>query len=226
MDGLLPNIHVSVNEKLYLKNPYSTDLGRRILQGSIDLIDELGFENFTFKKLSKKIGSTEASVYRYFVSKHQLLAYLISWYWGWMEYRFIFELNNIQSPQERLRKAIHLITEEIEEDLSISFINEVKLYHIVIAESSKIYLNKKVEEDNQQGYFMPYKNFVQKISDIILELAPSYKYPHMLVSTIIEGAHHQRFFAEHLPRLTDTIDGEDAITNFYLNIALEQIKHG
>lgn len=226
MNELLPNIHVSVNEKLYLKNPYSTDLGRRILQGSIDLIDELGFENFTFKKLSQRIGSTEASVYRYFVSKHQLLAYLISWYWGWMEYRFIFELNNIPSPEKRLQKAIHLITEEIEEDLSISFINEVKLYHIVIAESSKIYLNKKVEQDNKQGYFMPYKKFVQKISDIILELAPNYKYPHMLVSTIIEGAHHQRFFAEHLPRLTDTVDGEDAVTTFYLNIALEQIKHG
>jgi len=52
------------------------------------------------------------------------------------------------------------------------------------------------------------------VSDIILEINPTYKYPHMLISTIIEGAHHQRFFAQHLPRLTDAVNGEDAIIEF------------
>ncbi|MCR9172309.1 MAG: hypothetical protein NXI10_07465 [bacterium] len=37
----------------------------------------------------------------------------------------------------------------------------------------------------------------------------------MLVSTIIEGTHHQRFFTSHLPRLTNVIDGEDAVCSFY-----------
>lgn len=226
MGGLLPNINIAVNEKVYLKNPNTTDLGRRILAGSIDLISELGFENFTFKKLSKKINSTEASVYRYFVSKHHLLVYLISWYWGWMEYRIMFELNNIECPKDRLKKSIKILTEEVEEDVTITHINETKLYHLVITESSKIYLNKKVDEDNKEGYFMPYKQLVQRISDIILEINPDYKYPHMLVSTIIEGAHHQRFFAAHLPRLTDTVAGEDAITTFYSTIALEQLNNG
>lgn len=226
MGGLLPNINIAVNEKVYLKNPNTTDLGRRILAGSIDLISELGFENFTFKKLSKKINSTEASVYRYFVSKHHLLVYLISWYWGWMEYRIMFELNNIECPKDRLKKSIKILTEEVEEDVTITHINETKLYHLVITESSKIYLNKKVDEDNKEGYFMPYKQLVQRIGDIILEINPDYKYPHMLVSTIIEGAHHQRFFAAHLPRLTDTVAGEDAITTFYSTIALEQLNNG
>ena len=46
----------------------------------------------------------------------------------------------------------------------------------------------------------------------------------MLVSTIIEGANHQRFFAENLPRLTDVIEGEDAVVSFYQELVLKEIK--
>ena len=37
------------------------------------MIDALGFEDFTFKKLGQEIGSNESSVYRYFDSKHKLI---------------------------------------------------------------------------------------------------------------------------------------------------------
>ncbi|NQY67845.1 MAG: TetR/AcrR family transcriptional regulator, partial [Flavobacteriales bacterium] len=86
MEALLSNIAIRVNNSIYLKDPESSDLGKNILGGGIDMIDEIGFEDFTFKKLAKEIGSTEASVYRYFESKHKLLLYIISWYWSWMEY--------------------------------------------------------------------------------------------------------------------------------------------
>jgi hypothetical protein len=59
-------IQMKLNEKLYLRDPQHTKLGRRIIQYSILLIDEIGFEAFTFKKLADRISSTEASVYRYF----------------------------------------------------------------------------------------------------------------------------------------------------------------
>ncbi|MFZ9029367.1 MAG: TetR/AcrR family transcriptional regulator, partial [Crocinitomicaceae bacterium] len=85
MEGLHGRVSISVNENVFLKDPTSTELGRKIVRASIDLIDELGFEDFTFKKLALAIGSTEASVYRYFENKHNLLAYLTMWYWGWME---------------------------------------------------------------------------------------------------------------------------------------------
>ena len=45
----------------------------------------------------------------------------------------------------------------------------------------------------------------------------------MLVSTIIEGANHQRYFAEHIPSLTDVLEGEDAITIFYQELALKEL---
>jgi hypothetical protein len=65
---------------------------------------------------------------------------------------------------------------------------------------------------------------VANVSEIILELNPNYKYPQMLVSTIIEGAHSQRYFAEHLPSLTNVIKGEDAIVNFYKKMVLNALK--
>lgn len=216
-------ISFNINNKVFLKDPNSSELGVKILKGSIDLIEELGLENFTFKKLSNHISSTEASVYRYFESKHHLLTYLVLWYWGWQEYRIIMRLTNIEDPKERLKRAIKVLTESIEEDSQFADINEVKLSRIVIAESSKIYLIKNVEEENSLGFFSQYKEVVNRVSNLILEINPSYKYPHMLVSTIIEGANHQRYFAEHIPSLTDVLEGEDAITIFYQELALKEL---
>lgn len=224
MQSLLSGIKIKVNDKVFIKDPESTDLGKKIVAQGIILIDDLGFESFTFKKLASEIGSTEASIYRYFESKHHLLTYIVLWYWGWMEYRIVFGLNNIESPVERLKKAIKLLTERIEEDGKFSHINEIKLNRIVISESSKIYFNKNVDEENSEGFFLKYKKVVERVSQVILEINPTYKYPHMLVSTIIEGAHHQRYFAEHLPRLTDIIEGEDSVVVFYQNMALQQSK--
>ena len=224
MDNLLSKINIKINSEVYVKDPETTELGKKILCGSIVLIDEIGFENFTFKKLAKEIQSTEASIYRYFVSKHHLLVYITLWYWGWMEYRLVFGLINIESAMERLKKAIVILTEPIVEDSNFLHIDEVKLHRIIVAESSKIYFNKNVDAENSIGFFKPYKDLVQHVSAIILEINPTYKYPHMLVSTIIEGAHHQHYFAAHLPRLTDVIEGEETVTQFYQSMALGLIE--
>ena len=224
MDNLLSNIKIEVNDKVFIKDPESSELGKRIVQGTIGLIDEIGFEQFTFKKLAKEIKTSEASIYRYFDSKHHLLVYITLWYWGWMEYRIVFKLMNIESAEERLTIAVKTLTEVIEEDKDFNHINKVKLHRIVIRESSKIYLNKSVDNENSEGFFLAYKRLVERVVKIILEINPTYKYPHMLVSTIIEGAHHQRYFAKHLPRLTDVVNGEDAVTTFYQKMALTQLK--
>ena len=221
---LLSKVTIQVNENIYLKNPESSDLGKKIITGSIDLIDELGFECFTFRKLGVAIDSTEASVYRYFESKHKLLLYLTSWYWAWLEYRLVFGLANIESPNERLERAIVIITEQVKEDRSIMHINEEKLNRIVISESSKAYLTKEVDSENEEGVFAGYKQLVARVSDVILEINAKYKYPHMLISTVIEGAHHQHFFAGHLPRLTDVLKGENSITEFYKDMVFKSIE--
>ncbi|NND33409.1 MAG: TetR/AcrR family transcriptional regulator [Saprospiraceae bacterium] len=223
MKDLISTVQIKVNERIYLKDPVSSALGQKIITGSIDLIADIGFEAFTFRKLASSIGSTEASIYRYFESKHKLLLYLTSWHWGWMEYRLVFSLANIEDPVVRLEKAIVLLTNKVEEDHNFAFINEPKLWEIVIAESSKVYLTKDVDQENQDGVFTGYKRLVARIGDIILEINPKYKYPHMLVSSMIEGAHHERYFARHLPKLTNDLKGENSITEFYKDLVFKTI---
>ena len=48
MQNLLSNLKITINEKLYVKDPETSELGRNILKNSIILIDEIGFEAFTF----------------------------------------------------------------------------------------------------------------------------------------------------------------------------------
>lgn len=216
-------IHIVIDSKLYSKNPESSELGQKIVSTSIDMIDNLGFEGFTFKKLGIQIGSNESSIYRYFDNKHTLLVYLISWYWSWVEYKLVFSMANKPSPEEQLTNAIEILTQKVTEDNSFSFINEVLLHRIIITESSKAYHTKDIDAENKKGYYKSYKTVVQRLSDIVLAVKPTYLFPHMLISSIIEGAHHQRHFSKHLPSLTDVEEGKDNIVLFYTDLVLKAI---
>ena len=66
MNQVLSNLKFQISPLLFVKDPETSDLGRKIIQESIVLIDEIGFENFTFKKLGERIGSNESSICRYF----------------------------------------------------------------------------------------------------------------------------------------------------------------
>lgn len=221
---MLQNVNIQVNAATHLKDPNSSELGKTIVTKCIEMIDELGFENFNFRKLSQEIGTSEASIYRYFESKHKLLLYLTGWYWGWMEYKLALKLANIDDAEERLTRAINLLTEVAAEDSTFAHVSEVRLQRIVIAESPKAYLNKNVDTDNKLGVFSDYKRLVGMVSDIIIEIAPNYRCPHMLVSTILEGSHIQRHFTAHLPTLTDVDKKEDLITPFYLELATKALN--
>lgn len=222
MDKL--SVHIVISDALYTKDPESSDLGRNIISKSIEMINELGYESFTFKKLGVVIGSNESSIYRYFSSKHALLIYLISWYWSWVEYKLVFATTNMATPEERLREAIRIVTENVTEDQAFSNINEVLLHNIIISESSKAYYTKDVDTENKKGYFKTYKRVVQRASDMVLAVNPKFKFPHMLISTVIEGAHHQRYYATHLPSLTDAEKGKNTIVTFYTGLVLKTIS--
>ena len=192
-----------MNEALFLRNPESSDLGKNILKHSVMLIDKTGFETFTFKKLADDIGTTEASIYRYFENKHKLLVYLTAWYWGWLEFQIKYHTNNIKAPSVKLKKVINLLAKAVEDDEQTSYINEIILHQIIITEGSKAYLTKQVSEDNKQQFFKPYKDLCAVVGNIISECNPKYKYPKSLASAIIEMAHFQNFFKKNLPSLTD-----------------------
>ena len=217
MNTVLSNLKIQVNEKIYVKDPETSALGKKIIEQSILLIDEIGFDNFTFKKLGEKIGSNESSLYRYFENKHKLLVYLSSWYWSWMEYKLVFATNNITDPKEKLRKAITIITEKVEDDNSTEHINEAILNKIIIAEFTKTLHTKEVDQENKEGFFLIYKRVINRIVTIVNEVNPNYPYAKSLVSTIVEGSLHQHFLTEHLTTITNCNDSVST-TQFYLNL--------
>lgn len=223
MEEFLTQMKIQVNEKVFLKDPDSSEIGRKIINNSILLIDEIGFEEFTFKKLGLEIGSPESTIYRYFENKHKILLYLTIWYWSWLEYRLVFGTVNIISLNEKLNTAIKLLVEPIQEDSDFSHINEVVLNRIVISESAKSYFTKKVGVDNKDGVFKVYKRLVQRVGDLVLAINPDFEYPNMLISTVIEGAHQQRYFGEHLPSLTNVRDGTKDISNFFIQMVFRTI---
>jgi hypothetical protein len=192
-----------VNAKIYLRDPESTEIGREIVKNGIDLIYKLGFEQFTFKKLAAEIGSTEATIYRYFENKHRLLLYILNWYWNYMEFLVDYTLTNIKDNKERLKLIVKLLTHELPESTSKFDYNKKCLSEIVIAESSKVYLVKDVGEINKDQVFKPYKDLCAKIATVISAYNPKYKYPKSLSTTLIETSHHQQYFSLNLPRLTD-----------------------
>lgn len=217
MKDLLSVLKISVPNSIYLKDPETSDLGKRIVKNSIILINNMGFESFTFKKLGNKIGSNESSIYRYFESKHKLLLYLSSWYWAWLEYQLVIETFSISNNKKKLDKAIVVVTRTVEDDSNFSHISETQLYKIIVNESSKSYLTKEVDKDNKQGYFEVYKRLITRIEAMIIDVEPNFKFPLSLASTILEGGIHQHFLNEHFPSITNCKNGKTP-TNFFLNL--------
>ena len=167
-------INIVIDSSLYLKDPESSELGKKIVGKGIEMMEEMGYESFTFKKLGEEIGSNESSIYRYFESKHALLVYLVNWYWSWIEYKLVFSTTNMTSSEEKLKKAIYVLVEDIKEDNSFSYINEVMLNKIIISEGSKTYYTKKIDKENQKGYYATYKRLVERISNLVLAIEPKY----------------------------------------------------
>jgi AcrR family transcriptional regulator len=217
MQNLLSNIKIQVNKNIYVKDPETSTLGKKIIQFSILLIDEIGFDNFTFKKLGELIGSNESSIYRYFENKHKLLIYLSSWYWAWIEYRLVFATSNIENSSEKLKKAITIVTQKIEDDQNTEHINEAILNKIVILEFTKTIHTKEVDQENKEGYFLIYKSVINRIVEMVKEVNPDYKYAKSLVSSIVQGNLHQIFLSEHLKTITDCND-KIASNKFYIDL--------
>lgn len=209
-----------INEKIYLRDPENSELGKTMIKKAIELIADIGFENFTFKKLALEIHSTEASIYRYFENKHRILLYIFNWYWSYMEFLVNIKLENITDSREKLKTILHLLTYDFEENESDFEYNMQKLNKIIIEESSKVYLIKEVVEINKDEVFKPYKNLSARIAEVISEYNPKYQFPRSLSTTLIETSHYQQYFSDYLPNLTDSVayKGDNFTYNYLENL--------
>ena len=215
-------VQLEINPKLFLKDPQKTKLGRKIIEHSVLLIDQIGLERFNFKKLSEIIPSSEASIYRYFENKHNLFVYLLNWYWEWMIARIELNTMNVVDPKRKLRLALGIIVDTANKNMAVEFVDEEILHKIVVREGAKAYHHKFVDEDNEDGFFLSYKQLCNNIAAIISEINENFPYPKALASTLIETANNNLYYARHLPRLTD-ISGKanDQILNEQVKKMLE-----
>jgi hypothetical protein len=151
------------------------------------------------------------------------MLYLSSWYWGWIEYKLVFGTSNIENSMEKLKKAIKVVTEKVEDDTATLHINESILNKIIIQEFTKTLLTKEVDEENKEGFFLVYKRIINRIIDIINEVKPSYEFKKSLASSIVEGALHQHFLKDHLKTITDC-DENNTVTDFYIDLVEKTLK--
>lgn len=173
------------------------------------MISKLGLENFTFRRLASEIGSGEASIYRYFENKHQLLLYLVYWYWEWVHFLVNKATGDQPNPQQELKSAIGVLVRPFDKSFGVNYVDQQQLHQLVINEGTKAYRTKLVDEKNLQGLFKGYKDLAENISLLLKQINPCFKHPRALASSIFEMAHNHLFFAEHLPRLTDLKEGSN-----------------
>ncbi|MBT8221307.1 MAG: TetR/AcrR family transcriptional regulator [Bacteroidia bacterium] len=199
-------LRLTLPEKLFLKDPQDSSYGKRLLEHTVILMERIGFESFTFKKLAKEMDSAETSIYRYFENKHFVLLYLNCWYWEWVHYLIDINTRNILDPVRKLEILIHNLIFASEESTLTNYINESLLHKIIVLEGTKSYHIHNVDQENEVGLFMSYKNLTKKMASIVEEAHPGYPYPRSLCSTLFEMVNSQIYYAEHLPRLTDIKD--------------------
>lgn len=214
MNVVLKNLKPEIYEGIFLKDPERSELGRKILKEGVYLIDKIGFEAFTFKKLGERIQSNESSIYRYFENKHKLLIYLSSWYWSWIEFRLIYETANLDDPNLRLYKAITLLTEDTSSELLEGNIKESTLKKIIAFNFIKTF---NMSEVNNENFIKSYKQVILLISEIIKEVNPSYLYPENLSNNIVEGTLHQHFLRQNFRAITNYNESVSP-TDFFLNM--------
>lgn len=225
MKALHSNFRLAIPENIFIKDPQSSKLGRRILENSISLIQKQGLEGFTFKKLADEIGSNESSVYRYFENKHKLLLYLISWYWGWIEYKLVFKTNNIDDKEDALRRAIIAVTEKPRKDETFGFINEEELHCIIIQEYSKVFQTKDVDTENKKGYFEIYERLTNRLSELIAAVKPEYEFPKTLSANVLQGALQHNYLYQHFKELSDqNSKSENFVTDFFQQLVFKTIQ--
>lgn len=219
----LMHVNVHVTEPVYLKDPQGTELGRRIIGQSIELIDALGLEKFTFGKLAAALGTAESSIYRYFENKHRLLIYLIGWYWSWREYKLAFDTANIMDDSERLERAVRSITSPVTEQGNFGYLDLRALYRIAVSESAKAYMTKEVDDEHKEGCFSSFRSLCDRLRNMITAVAPGHPYPALLASHVVDGSMIQRFFAEHLPALTER-DAKRKLCDHFVHLVFASVN--
>lgn len=223
MDG----VHLRPDPALSLRDPDATELGRSMLSGGLELMNEIGLEAFTFRKLAERIGSTEASLYKYFPNKHRLLQYYFQLYWLWLRRLCGREAERSRDPRDALRRSIEAICGVWPRALPELQLDPEALRRLVIDEGMKSYLHKNVDADNARRLFAPYKELSAFLAERLSACRRGVPMPRSFATTVIEMAHSLPFAMEHLPSLTELSSRKDLreLARHLLHRTITYVEH-
>lgn len=220
-------VHLRPDPALSLRDPESTELGRSVLEGGLSLMNAIGLEAFTFRKLAAEIGSTEVTLYKYFPNKQRLLQYYFQLYWLWLRQVCGREVERSRDPQEALRRSVEAICGVWPKDAPPLQLDPEALRLLVIEEGMKSYLHKQVDEDNARRLFAPYKELSAFLAERIKACRRDVPMPRSFATTVIEMAHSLPFAMEHLPSLTELSSRKDLkqVARHLLHRTVTYIEH-
>lgn len=167
------------------------------------MMNDLGLEAFTFKKLTERAECTEATIYKYFPNKQRLLQYYFQLYWMWLDTHCQQEGRTFADPWTRVQGDIRALCGLWTEGAMAAQLDPVALRSLVIVEGSKSYLHRNVDEDNKLKLFQPYKDLCAHLASELKACDRKCKFPRTFATTLIEMAHSLEFAMEHLPALTE-----------------------
>ncbi|MBK9175155.1 MAG: TetR/AcrR family transcriptional regulator [Flavobacteriales bacterium] len=204
----MAHYHLDLDPSLTLRDP-SSPMGRRILQEGLDLMNELGLEAFTFKKLAERIGCTEVTVYHYFANKQRLLQYYFQLYWLWLGILGQQSGKAAKNPLDRLHGTIRVLSGLWPGEVLATQLEPSALRKLVINEGSKSFMHKNVDSDNELKLFKPYKDLCAQVASELKACSPRLKSPRSFATTLVEMAHSLEFAMLHLPALTELSEKKD-----------------
>jgi AcrR family transcriptional regulator len=225
MDRILPMLSIRVSDRLYLKDPESSALGRNILTTSVQIIDEIGMERFTFKKLANTLQTTESSVYRYFENKHMLLLYMSTWYWSWLETYMVFRTANLTDPKDKLRIMISILCKDDWENKVMNSMNLNLLKRIVVSESPKAYMAKQTGNLPMDEIFRGFEQLCLRFEELFRVINPEFRHTRRLSSTMIEGVLQQTFYVTYLTSFSSIEENQkdDSISLFFYDMSMAML---
>lgn len=194
---------------LSLKDPMGSAIGQALLRDGLELMIELGYEGFTFRKLAERSGTTEVTVYKYFANKQRLLQYYYQLYWLWLRQLGSQQVERHSDARKALSGIVEALCGVWPRSIPSLQLEPKALRSLVIAEGMKSYLHKQVDADNAQRLFQPYKALSAFVAERLLACRADVPWPRSFATTVIEMAHSLPFAMEHLPSLTELSNRKD-----------------